>query len=492
VAVSSDWYARQFGDRDDFAVTISLGRDPHPTGDAQAEAGWGGLALWARGRCLTRNVADDGGTCDEVRWTLGSIFEWLAEVGPRLVNEEPLPLAPSDSRVRDASDWFDLTESPFPARTEPEETEWFLQRSEWRRHHALRRAAQDVALPNVVMRRLGDQLEVSWDNETWGLPRADLRFVEQRGRELVSAKAAAAALRDALGDATAALAARYDDLGGLRQLAEAAVASVARAGDWRWLVHGDTAQVIRHSLPLLAEQLEQHAAAQRDGWYLPHTAATLALRQSRLSSGPEVERFLAVALQAPQEPMSDTLRALVKPSPAPAVRPWLEGYELAADVREALGWGYEPLPELTAWLQDHRIDAACTELAGSVALVVTRTPELAAATTLNPRADSRLRREIGHAAALGHLLFDPSAVAVEGAWEHWPTAARARAFGVMLLLPSDGMRDILRGKTAIFADDVARVMARFGTGPYATTYHLKNHGLIDDERRTEILRELAA
>jgi hypothetical protein len=36
-------------------------------------------------------------------------------------------------------------------------------------------------------------------------------------------------------------------------------------------------------------------------------------------------------------------------------------------------------------------------------------------------------------------------------------------------------------------------MDRFGTAPYATTYHLKNRGFIaDDERRADILRELAA
>lgn len=159
--MSSDFYARQFGSRDSFAVWISLGRDPHPTGVAEVDVGWGGLALWARGRCLTRNVSAEGGTCDEIRWNLLGILGWLAEVGPQLVNEEPFPLPSESDLVRDASDWFNRTESPFPTLSAAEETAWFTKRSSWRRHHALRRAADDVALPNVSIRRLGDSLEVS-------------------------------------------------------------------------------------------------------------------------------------------------------------------------------------------------------------------------------------------------------------------------------------------------------------------------------------------
>ena len=82
--MSSDWYARQFGDRDEFAVAISLGRDPLAIGNPAIDAGWGGLAVWTRGRCLTRNVSGEGAAVDQVRWNLRGVFTWLAEVGPRL------------------------------------------------------------------------------------------------------------------------------------------------------------------------------------------------------------------------------------------------------------------------------------------------------------------------------------------------------------------------------------------------------------------------
>ena len=35
-------------------------------------------------------------------------------------------------------------------------------------------------------------------------------------------------------------------------------------------------------------------------------------------------------------------------------------------------------------------------------------------------------------------------------------------------------------------------MKRFNSGPHATTFHLKNHGFFDDERRIDVLSELTA
>ena len=161
-----------------------------------------------------------------------------------------------------------------------------MKRSEWRRFHALRRAADDVALPNVVLRRLGESIEVSWDNETWGSVRPDLAFVEQRGTELVTAAPAAAVLRQALCDAVAALADKYDPVE-LRSTVERAETGRTRDNDWCWLVHEDTACAIQQSHDPLASRLAEHARKRAQGSYIPHTAETLALRQTRLVSWPE-------------------------------------------------------------------------------------------------------------------------------------------------------------------------------------------------------------
>lgn len=490
--MSNDWYARQFGDRNHFAVALSLGRDPHPTGDLTVDAGWGGLSIWVRGRCLMRNVSSEGGVSDEVRWSLVSILHWFINAGVRLVNEEPFPDTTSLDNVRDGCDWFNATETPLLTMTEAEEDAWFERRSDWRQHHALRRAATDVALPNVVIRRLGDFIEVSWDNEAWGASRPDLSFIERRGTELVAAARVARDLRAAMVDVTQALAEQYK-LPELVELASAASATSAGDDDWRWLVHHATARVINDELGPLRDRLNQHTRARRDGLYVPHAPETFVLRQARLVSASDLRALLEAAQIVPDEPMKEPIRSLIRPTPASTIRPWTEGYESARDVRDALGWGDKPTPDLHSWMKANNIHVALRGLSSTIDLIATRSDDYRGSTVINPQAKSQLRREIGHAAALGHILFDVIPVAVDGTWEHWPTAARARAFAAMLLLPDEGVRDVLAGRNSVDASDVKRVMQRFNTGPYATTYHLKNRGFIaDEERRAEILRELVA
>ncbi|MEZ4431680.1 MAG: hypothetical protein R3F65_04655 [bacterium] len=95
------------------------------------------------------------------------------------------------------------------------------------------------------------------------------------------------------------------------------------------------------------------------------------------------------------------------------------------------------------------------------------------------------------AAGLGMLLLDASPEHdfgfVFGPREDWPSAARARAFAAMLLMPVDGVRQSLdafgRKSMNALMDGVRAIMSRFGTSALATTYHLKNLGFISDEER---------
>ena len=490
--MSADRDSRQFGDRERFALNISLGRDPHPTGDRAADASWGGLSIWVRGRCLTRSVSSDGAVSDEVRWSLIGVLRWLIDAGVRLVNEEPFPDTTTLDNVRDASAWFNQTERPLLTLTEAEEDEWFLRRSDWRQHHALRRAAVDAAFPNVMFRRLGDFVEVSWDNETWGTSRPGLSFVEQRGTELVAAARTASDMRAALIDVTQTLAQNHD-IPSLTELAAAASATGVSDDDWRWLIHPQTARVIASELVTLRDRLTDHVKARRLGFYVPHSPETLVLRQARLISADEVRTLLDAAQVVPAEPMKAPIRDLIRPTPASSTKPWAEGYDRARDIRDALGWGDDPIPDLHAWMEANNVGVASRALSSALDLVAVRTDDHRGSAIVNSRAHSHIRREIGEATALGHILFDVNSVVVDGTWEHWPSAARARAFATMLMLPDDGVRDALTGKKNIDASDVRRVMDRFHTGPHATAYHLKNRGFIaNDERRAEILRELVA
>jgi hypothetical protein len=69
-------------------------------------------------------------------------------------------------------------------------------------------------------------------------------------------------------------------------------------------------------------------------------------------------------------------------------------------------------------------------------------------------------------------------------------AARARAFAAMLAMPEQGVREAIRATGRVDAKAVRNVMDRYGCGPVATTWHLKNLGFVGDEQRAELLVSL--
>lgn len=486
----SEWFQRQFGDRAEFAISFSLGVEPHRTGIPERDLSWGGLEIWARDRCLTASVSH-GAVSQGIRWCMLPILEWLLDVGVRLVNEDPYPRFSKGRDVGDGSQWYDATLSP-PALAPADEQRWFLRRSEWRNDHALRRAAEDVALPNVVFKRLGDDLEVSWDNEAWLSPRRDMYFVEKRGVELVQAARFAEVVRETLVEVTRALSERAP-IPSFATLARRATELKAVVEDWRWLIHRPTAEVIRGTMPALCARLNQATDLGARGLYVPHTPETLVLRHVRAERRDEIEAVLNAVGQLPGAPMPKSIQDLVRPGPAQNERPWEEGNDYAEQVRETLGWGDAPSPDLSSWLPAHGIFVPGQDLGlpPSIAVLAERTEDQRAMAHVNPRAHSERKRETGLATALGHVLMDNAPVSIDGEWEHWPTSARARAFGVALTLPEDGVRSLLAAASSIGASEVKKVMSYYRSGPFATTYRLKNLGLISGDERDSLVRELA-
>lgn len=123
-------------------------------------------------------------------------------------------------------------------------------------------------------------------------------------------------------------------------------------------------------------------------------------------------------------------------------------------------------------------------------MLAERTLNARAMVHVNPNGSSRAKKDTGLATAFGHVLLDDAQVSIDGDWEHWPTSARARAFGVALMLPEDGVRDMLDSNGAIGPTEVRGIMQRYRAGPQATTYRLRNLGLISNDERYELVNQL--
>lgn len=214
------------------------------------------------------------------------------------------------------------------------------------------------------------------------------------------------------------------------------------------------------------------------------------------------------------------LRAELEPEEPTPDKPAKDGYRLALHVRSKLGNETDPLPDMVALLEERfdilvRMEALASWRMSALAMKEPQTG--AAAAILNATSKRRAnphtaRVDLAH--ELGHILFDPAngeinlIVDDESDDERTLTHAemRARAFAAELLLPLEGLRELL-GKPryemseARALDLVARARSRFQTPIEITVNHLEHREyivdwlrepLIEQARRAEPPRDIAA
>lgn len=476
-----------FGDTSSFAVSVALEDDPGPThGMPEAlRRSWGRLAIYANGRSLTQNVTD-GRSSDAIHWYLGPFLAWLDAGAVRMLNEEPFPGVPVDGEVVDSMDWLETTlDGPPFTSTEEEEERWFDERSRWAERRVLRTGLSGAVAPFLAIRRLGDHVELSWDNEAHPPTRPHVRFIESRGAALVAADEVASVLRSVV-----QVVSREVDGPGAQRLHGPLANGVGPGADaWRWLIHPATRRLF-DDRRLAAQRDELEGSVPATGALVPHTLTTALLRSVPAATVEQLEPFLRV-----RRPSGRLAQALVsaRSAPAPNVKEaWAMGYERARRLRQDLGWGSDPAPKLEVAMSELGIDVEERELVSGVQCAVVGFGESRASAIISDGAGMGRSMRLG--TALGHVLFDVQADHPFGAassnWSHWPTNARAKAFGAMLLMPDAAVREMARHHGAVDASLVSAVMQRFGTGLAAATWHLYHLRLVSDEARLELVRQV--
>ena len=154
--MSMTW-GRFAGSTESFAIEIRLidDLDHVPSVDPDDSASWGALRLWANGNNLTNHrEADEAVT--SLHWYLLPICEWLVENWDALLHEERLPgpeVVDGVSGIERMSQQRLISEDEEDA-LDDEVRAW------WRRHN-LAVGASGSILPPTIIRRWGDQVEIS-------------------------------------------------------------------------------------------------------------------------------------------------------------------------------------------------------------------------------------------------------------------------------------------------------------------------------------------
>jgi Zn-dependent peptidase ImmA (M78 family)/transcriptional regulator with XRE-family HTH domain len=158
--------------------------------------------------------------------------------------------------------------------------------------------------------------------------------------------------------------------------------------------------------------------------------------------------------------------------------PWRDGEDLADLVREGLGLGRAPIADVAelaeyhfgidvvAWPTGTAVSGLCAHGQGVAMMLIS---------TAFPRGHQRFTtaHELAH-----HLLRDPREIVLESDLYDGssPMEKRANAFAAALLMPADGLRDLVAGRP-IDAAVLAQLMRHFGVSFSALLYRLASSGI---------------
>jgi len=467
------------GERNKFAIEIDFETDPGPTPQGVLEAeSFGAIALWVHGRNLTEHRVEQQ-DFPHVRWHLIGFLRWLRAYLEPLLNEEPFPRAIHE--VSSGSAWFEASARPPLLLTASEEDAWFDDRQDWWVRHGVRAGADGGLLPHLLLRRLDNDLELSWDNERFPPPHRGVRFLEAVGIARVAVETAYTVFREVLVGCAAALG----------DAATALIPGPPVADPWRWLLAPGIEKIVSAQGPL-AQRLRLKTLVPHAPWVARHCAETMVLSALPPTATEDtVRRLLGALALSDGGPRTDdsALRALCRPSKAPTRQPWLVGYEAARQLLRDATHRYEAGEDPGAWIRAHTafvqgdadlgeaIDDACAWAPGHQPCVLR-----------NRR--GRYSPMFSLARALGHFVMDAEASAhyahVSSPGEYWPSAARARAFAAMFLMPEEDVRAFFGG-ARVEAAKVRDYAARRKVTETTVLWHLQNLGVLDEEQRLSLV-----
>jgi hypothetical protein len=497
----------RFGSPDSFALDLRLLADPD--GDAKAPeasvGSWGQWRLWVNGLNLTEHhlTLAAGGALrqEEVTWYLAPLLRWLSTVWTPLLHEERFP-----STVRRAADA--RTAYLSVAGTQMDDEAVFSPWQDWAARHSVRWAAEGGIVPDVFLRRVGDDIEVSW-GDRWQPGGEAAEYVIEPGLAHCDVADVAAALDKALVRMVGEQALRpYAWHKQFRRLVAARPKGADAHSPLSWYLEGKSRA--GRLTKMFLEEVQQFGA--RGGRLLkPEYAAHAMTRLSPAAAmfgalSPTISQTAAVSLLAIAAGSRDTsnvertIEKHVRDSPAwHSVEPWEDGYRLALDLLDDLELTDRAGPFdleglLVQWQVVSRDEALGQDGPLGVALAG---PELAPTIVVN-RDHVMNQHDYGRrftkAHELCHLLFDRDRTKriahSSSQWAPLAVEQRANAFAAMLLMPPGAVRSAFtpRHKRPTRAD-VSAMARELQVGLRAAIQHLANLGAITDDDRSRLLDE---
>jgi Zn-dependent peptidase ImmA (M78 family) len=519
------------GSTDVFAVRLSFNPDPDQgaAADSDESVSWGSLQLWVRGQNLCAH-ADQGELLQAVHWYMLPVLEWLTESWDPLLHEERLPNRNfEDTAVESLA----ATRNPPALAGELDTALWEQEWYTWYGRHALRSARNGGLFPNVILRRLRDYIEISWNNEPSPGTPPGFRFSLGPGANLLDPSDVADPLYELLTEAVGYLhrqAPESTRLAALRaRVAELPGHAEARV---RWLsglpaysqplsdLKRSATDRIRESWVDISNTIRRfpgrgavEAALSVDESPLVVTgscqAALLFGSVSPTVSADDVYRLASVLITqyTSLEAENDELRSLVSQvAPGDGFLAWEQGYDLAESLHDVLKLAGDwvdvrqvlrrfNISQIRRTLDDASI-RGCSIVGPQhkPTIVVNKSSRYSDKSSRYSDGSAGVRFTIAH--ELCHILYDRAhgrrlAIA-SGPWAPRNIEKRANAFSAMFLMPPHLVQRALADSPDPITElaGVRAVARRLHVSAYAAIEHLCNLTLMTEIERDELIAQL--
>lgn len=513
-------WERFSGATDTFAVRLSFMPDPDHGTAAEPEdsSSWGALQIWVAGQNLCAHV-DQGEVLQSSHWYLLPFLEWLADNWNPLLHEERLLNRNAEAT---AAASLDRTRNAPSLASESEILSWEEEWYEWRSRHAIRSARAGGLFPNVIIRRVRDSVEISWDDDPLAGTRSDFSYSFSGGTALLLPSQVANPLFEVATEAIGHLHSLHPEsvriqkakiaLESLRAPAqdEARLSWLAGLRSYRFRsgVIEETGGRIRDSWEQIRRALGNSAAARAALAVEERTplvvtgscqAALLFGSVSPAISESDVERLAALLI----EQYDDTgdaharLEEYTEESLIPMRSPaWEQGYDLAESLHDDIH--SNEFVDVDGFVDSLGIQRTSLQLEDAnvraCSLVGPQHVPTIALNSSYARGISPHVNRFSVAHELCHLLYDRThgrrLALASGPWAPAHIERRANAFAAMFLMPPHLLRESIAASPDPITtpEGVYFVANRLQVGFHAAVEHLYNLTFMTEEEKHFLLR----
>ena len=485
----------RFGDPAKMELEIRWIDDPEPPERRPAEYGWsmGQLTIRVAGWNITATTL---GSYEQpyVGWYLAPFLDWLATNWVALLHEERLPWpnpgsAPAAIACNHAlEEWL--------TADDPHGRQHYANAQDWYFRHGVRSAAAGGILPDLFIRRVADDIELSWSGRPMAFTPDGLAFESGAGHARLPVCDVAETILQTLDWVVShppESPARYRDQIAALRTKVAALRSIEYAALARAYVHPGILEKAENAFAAIdrADLLEGGEAVP-DAPYvaeLPPAVAMFGGVSPDLGTRDvECLRDQIVAAQGGGD--GDELSELLADRHGSALGvPHRDGRrfanELLADIAHPPADGFV---DVRAMCSNLGIDIHETELeTESIRGVAIAGDGFSPRVVVNQthyfnQNESGKRFTIAH--ELCHVLFDRTrarrlAHVSSGRWAAQGIEQRANTFAAYLLMPRALVYEHLQDANRIERDDVQRLTSRLRVNESALLWHLQNLDLID-------------